>query len=434
MRIVQITPGAGGMYCGGCFHDNALVAALRQLGHETLMVPLYLPLTLDEPDESAGTPVFFSGINVYLEHKSALFRHAPHWLRRLLSTRTVLKWAAGRAAKTRAEEVGDLAISMIRGEHGHQARELEDLVQWLRSHHQPEVICLSNALLAGLARRLKAELRVPVCCLLQGGEDSFLDGLPGAHRTATWQALGERTREIDRFIAPSRYYADRMQERLKLPAERVRVVPNGINLAGYPEYGEGTSLARDAAKPTVGYFARMCSEKGLDALVETFLLLKKRPGLERTRLHVGGGCGPTDEPFVQRLRDRLSAAGMAGDVQFFPNVDRAGKVAFFEPLSVFSVPALYGEAFGLYVIEALAAGVPVVQPRHGAFPELIEATGGGLLYAPGDPLALAEALVSLLLNPQQAQELGRRGQQAVRERFSADRMARDVASVFTEVR
>jgi hypothetical protein len=80
MNIVQITPGAGSMYCGGCFRDNSLVAALRKQGHQTLMVPLYLPLTLDEPDQSAGTPIFFGGINVYLDQKSALFRKAPRWL------------------------------------------------------------------------------------------------------------------------------------------------------------------------------------------------------------------------------------------------------------------------------------------------------------------------------------------------------------------
>src|SRR6187399_721060 len=103
MNLIQITPGAGGMYCGNCFRDNALVAALRKRGHQTLMVPLYLPMTLDEADQSAGIPTFFNGVNVYLEQKSAFFRHAPEWLHRLLASPTLLKWAAGRAAKTRAE-------------------------------------------------------------------------------------------------------------------------------------------------------------------------------------------------------------------------------------------------------------------------------------------------------------------------------------------
>src|SRR5215467_4818424 len=77
VKIIQITPGAGAMYCGNCLRDNALVEALRRLGHEVLMVPLYLPLTLDEPDQSTNTPIFFSGINVYLEQKSASFRRIP---------------------------------------------------------------------------------------------------------------------------------------------------------------------------------------------------------------------------------------------------------------------------------------------------------------------------------------------------------------------
>src|ERR1051325_2709651 len=111
MNIVKITPGAGGMYCGNCFRDNALVAALRELGHQVLMVPLYLPMTLDEEDESRGTPIFFNGVNVYLEQKSALFRHAPGWMHRALASPKLLEWAAGRAAKTRAEDVGDITIS-----------------------------------------------------------------------------------------------------------------------------------------------------------------------------------------------------------------------------------------------------------------------------------------------------------------------------------
>src|SRR5438093_6661695 len=190
MNIIQITPGAGQMYCGGCLRDNALVAALRHAGHQTLMVPLYLPLTLDEPDQSAGTPIFFSGINVYLDQKLALFRRAPGWLHRLLSAPGLLKWASGRAAKTRAEEVGALTLSMIRGEEGNQARELDDLIAWLKTQSKPDVICLSNALLAGFARQLKAQLQTPVACLL-GGEDTFLDGLPGSMRQAAWQTLAE---------------------------------------------------------------------------------------------------------------------------------------------------------------------------------------------------------------------------------------------------
>jgi glycosyltransferase involved in cell wall biosynthesis len=426
VNIVQITPGAGGMYCGNCFRDNALVGALRKMGHQALLVPLYLPLTLDEPDQSAGTPIFFSGINVYLDQKSALFRRAPGWLRDVLGSPKLLQWAAGRAAKTRAEDVGDLTLSMIRGEEGNQARELNQLIAWLKTQPKPDVVCLSNALLTGLARQIKRDLGVPVVCLLEG-EDTFLDALPEATRAAAWEALAERAADIDVFITPSHYFGGLMGVRLNLETDRLRVVPNGINLDGY------SPAPGPPDPPVLGYFARMCREKGLDTLVDAYLVLRQRGRIQNFKLRVGGGCGPSDEPFVASLRDRLKAHGALHDVEFCPNLDRAAKLGFYRSLSVFSVPALYGEAFGLYVLEALAAGVPVVQPRHAAFPELIQATGGGVLCEPGDPKALAEAIESLLSNRILATGLGEAGRKAVQEKFGIERMARDVVELFEQV-
>jgi glycosyltransferase involved in cell wall biosynthesis len=439
------------MYCGNCLHDNALVAALRRMGHQVLMVPLYLPLTLDEADQSAGTPIFFGGINVYLEQKGAFFRQSPRWLHDLLASRRLLQWVAGKAASTRAADLGELTLSMLRGEDGNQARELDELVAWLETQPRPDVVCLSNALLLGLARRLKKELAVPVVCSLQG-EDWFLDSLPEPHRAACWQTLAQRAADVEAFIAPSHYFAHLMQERLGLPAERVRVVYDGINLAGY-EDGKGKAESRKqkaesgtiscqlpiagdqgtGVAPVLGFFARLCREKGLDTLVEAYIALRRRGRVNGLKLRVGGSCGPADEPFVAGVRERLKAAGALGEVEFCPNLDRAGKLAFLRSLSVFSVPAAYGEAFGLYVIEALATGVPVVQPRSGAFPELVAATGGGRLCAPGDVQALAEALEELLVRPAEARALGEAGRQVVFARFSAEAMARAFLEVLRPV-
>jgi glycosyltransferase involved in cell wall biosynthesis len=149
----------------------------------------------------------------------------------------------------------------------------------------------------------------------------------------------------------------------------------------------------------------------------------------RLKLHIGGSCGPADELFVKGLRQRLAEAGYIGEVAFFPNLSRAEKLDFLGALSVFSVPASYGEAFGLYLIEAMAAGVPVVQPRTAAFPEIIEATGGGLLCEPGDPKSLADKIEHLLLNPKEAQALGDAGRKAVWERFNAETMAKETLRV-----
>jgi glycosyltransferase involved in cell wall biosynthesis len=340
---------------------------------------------------------------------------------------------------------------MLRGEAGNQSRELEELIVWLKTQPKPDVLCLSNALLIGMVRRLKSEVGAPVACALQG-EDFFLDALPGSHRAACWQTLAERAAEVDLFVAPSRYFGNLMRERLGLAADRVRVVHNGINLDGYVQEGrrqnvecrrqkaEGhgasarlSPLAPRPSTPVLGFFARMCQEKGLDTLVEAYLLLRQRRRVGDLRLHVGGSCGPADRAFVDKLRERLRAEGVLGEVEFHPNLDRSGKLEFLRSLSAFSVPARYGEAFGLYVIEAMAAGVPVVQPRVAAFPELIEATGGGLLCAADDPQALAEAIEELLLDPARARALGEAGRRAVIERFSAEAMARAMAQVYAEM-
>lgn len=416
------------MFCGNCFRDNALVGALRRQGHSVLMVPLYLPLTLDEKDETNGIPIFFNGVNVYLEQRSEWFRKAPAWLHRLSASPALLNFAAGRAAKTRAADLGDITLSMIRGEEGNQARELEQLLEFLKTQPKPDILCLSNALLAGLARRIKAELKIPVACVLQG-EDTFLDSLPDSHRALTWKALAERCADIDVFIPPTRYFGDLMREHLHLPPERVRVIFDGINMEGY---GSVEAKIEEPQVPVLGYFARMCREKGLDALIEAFIILKERKRVPELKLKVGGGCGPADEPLVNALRERIQERGFLGDVEFFPNVDRAGKIAFLRSLSVFSVPALYGEAFGLYVIEALASGVPVVQPRHAAFPELIEMSRGGVLCEPGDPNDLADAIEPLLLDPQKARALGEAGRKSVHEKFNAEQMARETVRVYQE--
>jgi glycosyltransferase involved in cell wall biosynthesis len=424
MNLVQITPGAGGMYCGGCFRDNALVAAWRRLGHNPIMLPLYLPMTLDEEDQSRGAPLFFGGINVYLQQKSSLFGKLPRWAHRILNSPKLLRLASGSAAKTRAEEVGELTLSMLQGDGGRQTRELDELSGWLKTHFKPDVVCLSNALLLGLARRLKRDLRVPVVCLL-AGEDTFLDALPASQRAASWRAAQEQAADVDCFVAPSRYYGELMAKRLEVPAGRMKVVYGGINLDGFQP------ADRLPDPPVLGFFARMCKEKGLDTLIDAFLELKNRDKVKGLKLRVGGGLSPVDDTtFVTPLKDKLRHAGLLEEVEFCPNLTREQKLAFYRSLSVLSVPALYGEAFGLYLVEAWASGVPVVQPDHAAFPELIQMSGAGLICAPGDPNALANAIEELLLDPPRLARIRLASRQAALCQFPVDRMAAELADQF----
>jgi len=425
MRIVQLTPGTGNYYCGSCLRDNALARALRARGHDVLMVPLYLPLVTDEPAASEGVPIFLNGLSVYLEQTFPRLR-LPAVVDRALRSPALLRAAAGLAGLTSARGLGASAVSMLQGAQGRQTGEIERLAGWLRGQPPPDALCLSNALLGGLTRRLKEELRAPVICTLQG-EDSFLDGLPEPYRAQAWELLAQRCAESDHFIAVSRYIADLMRARLGLPAERVTVVPPGIAV------DEFTPASAPPAAPAIGYLARLHPTKGLGTLVDAFIRLAREPDGAAARLRVAGTETPGDARYARGLRRRLAAAGLSDRVEFRPNLDRRAKQEFLRDLTVFSVPATYGEAFGVYVLEALAAGVPVVQPRHGAFPELLAATGGGLLCAPDDPAALAAALRELLRDPDRARRLGAAGRAVVRAEFSVDAMARQVEAVLERV-
>ncbi len=428
MRIIQLTPGTGSFYCGTCLRDNALVSEWIRQGHNALMLPLYLNPALDEPPASENAPVFYGGVNVYLQQKSAIFRKTPRFVDALFDSQPALQSAARRAGMTDPADLGDLTLSTLRGEDGNQKKELERLSNWLSTEGKPEVVCLSNALLIGLARKIKALTGAKVYCTLQG-EDYFLDLLKEPYRSEAWRVLSERGQELDGFLAVSRYYAEVMTRRANLPSGRVHVVYNGISLQGYPKTARSTL----PEPPVIGFLARMCDLKGLGTLVEAFLLLKQKPGMERVRLHIAGAKTEGDEAYVEReVRAKLEKANLQNDSALFPNLSRDEKLKFLSELTLLSVPALYGEAFGLYLLEAMASGVAVVQPDHAAFPEILRETEGGMLYSPTDANGLAEALYSALSHPEPLLEWGRKGQAAVQARFSVERMASQTLAVFGE--
>ncbi|UCC98594.1 MAG: glycosyltransferase family 4 protein [Phycisphaerales bacterium] len=428
MRIVQITPSAGeDFYCENCLRDAAVATAMLELGHDVLIMPLYLPLHGEEGDSAGVSPIFFGGINVYLQQKSAFFRRTPRWLDRLFDSPRLLRWVSRRAGMTGAKDLGDMTVSMLRGEQGRQTKELDRLIEWLGAQdNRPDIVCLSNVLLIGLARRIRQKLNVPVVCLLQD-EDGFLDGLPSQYSRQAWQVVAERAADVNTFIAVSKYYADAMRQRLGLDSERVCVSYAGISLDGYER-----SQAEPEA-PTVGYLSRMCPDRGLDTLIEAFIRLKENQRLKHVRLRIGGGSTPDDKAFLDKIRGQLRSRSVMDDVEFVPDLGRDARQALLRTLSVLSVPEKQPVACGLYVLEALAAGVPVVQPSHGVFPELLEITGGGLLCEPNNAGALAAAIESLLLDPDYARKLGERGRRAVSEKFHINQTARNLLRIYEQV-
>jgi glycosyltransferase involved in cell wall biosynthesis len=428
MKIVQITPGSGdNFYCENCLRDIALVKSLRKLGHDVLMIPLYLPLQMAEAERLVDAPLFFGGINVYLQQKFAFFRRTPRWFDRLFDSRRLLTWAGRKAGMTSARELGAATISMLRGEHGRQVKELDRFVDWLCTNEErPDVVCLSNILLAGLAQRIRERLDVPVVCLLQD-EDGFLDGLTAPDAEQAWAIVRERARDIDVFLAVSEYFAGTMGNRLAVDDKRLHVARMGIDLNEY------TPADTHPAVPTIGYLSRMCPSRGLETLVDAFGLLKKDSALQSAKLRICGGRLACDEPFLERQLARLSAAGLRNDVEFLDSFDHNAKHEFLRSLTVLSVPEPQPVAYGLYVLEALAMGVPVVEPAIGSFPETIALTGGGVLYEPNTAGKLAETLTPLLRDPQAARRLGAQGRAGMLKAFNIERTAARMVRIFEQV-
>jgi glycosyltransferase involved in cell wall biosynthesis len=412
MRIALITPGSGDhFYCENCRRDLDTVQALAKQGHDAVLVPLYLPIA---EAQTAGTlPVFYGAVNVYLEQFMPGYRRLPRRWRQWLDALPVLRWAAARAGATRAGGLEGLTLSVLRGENGRQADELARLVDWLRRDFRPDVVHLSNALLLGLADRIREQARVPVVCSLQD-EDTWIDAMPAPWPARIWSIMAERAADVKLFLAVSRTYGEALSRRLRLTPERWRVVYPGVD----------TDTRQPAAappQPVIGYHARLCPTLGLDLLVEAFLVLRQRPGLESLRLHVAGGMTADDRPYVAGLRRRLRTAGATEHVQIAESFTPAATAAFLDAVTVVSVPAPAGEAFGLFTLEALARGVPVVLPQAGAFPEVGALTGGVLLYPPGDPAALAAALARVLLEPGLRAALASAGREGVCRHFDLQR-------------
>jgi glycosyltransferase involved in cell wall biosynthesis len=422
MKIVYLAAGAGAMYCGSCLHGNTLAAALCAAGQDCLLVPLYTPIHTDEKNVGIDH-IAFGGINVYLQQRWALFRHTPGAFDRLLNRPRLLRWVTGRSSSVRPEHLGPLTVSMLEGEHGRQRKEVEKLVQWLERDIRPDVVHLNNALLIGVARQITRRLGIPVVCSLSG-EDSFLERLPEPHRNRALDVLRQRIGEAAALVAMSGYYAAFMAEYLRVPASRIRVVPPGLNLTGH-----GTRTSRPGPL-TIGYVARVCPDKGLHQLAAALPLLAADADLPPVQVWAAGYLHAADRPYFAEIRQQMSDAGLSDRFSYVGPLDRAAKIAFLQSLDVFCLPTVYRESKGLSVFEAWANAVPAVLPAHGAFPEMVADTGGGVLCTPNDPVALAAGLKRMLLDAPFAAECGQKAQQVVRQRYNAEAMARRMIEVY----
>jgi len=409
------------MFCGACMHDNTWTRAMIDQGAEATLIPTYTPIRVDE-QSMAGSQIFLGGINVYLNYRSRLWRRLPRFMKHWLDTPWIINLATSFGVSNDAHELGALTVTLLEGEQGPELMEIEELARYVGEQLKPDVVCLSNALLSGTIKTIKQHFSGPLFCILQG-DDVFLEELGEPYRARSLELIRQNVQQLDGVLVHSDYYRDFMSDYLDLPKDHFQKVLLGIDLEGH----DGTPSENPDAPFTIGFFARLCKEKGLHNVVQAFEIFHKAH--PESRLCVGGFLGKESEAYFHETTKHLTA--LNDSYKYWGSPDSlAEKVEFYKSLSVLSVPTDYHEPKGLFVLEAMANGVPVVQPAHGAFPELIEQTEGGLLVPPGDPQALADAWERLYQDKEFRSKLARQGYERVRQFYSAALMAEESLQFF----
>ena len=424
MKIAYLLPGSGGsFYCGNCTRDKFLTQSLKRAGNDIIMIPMYLPLTID--DCEADSPIFYGAVNIYLEQLSPIFKYLPQWAKKLLDSDKILRYAAKQSGSTSAVGNEAMTISMLKGEHGKQAHDLDILINWLKEHEKPDVVHLSNALLSGLAAKLKQELGCKIICTLQD-EDEWIDEMREPYCTQTWKIISENAEHIDTFIAVSQYYADLMKAKLDVPAEKIKVVYNSI----------GTELIRKNKHSTdfhtIGYMSKINSLFGADLLFEAFAALKKETQFRNLKLNYTGGYTEDYKKVVSDLKRKAKQLNIENDIEFFEDLSYEGKKLFMENISLFCVPSRRKEAFGMQILEAFAAEVPVIMPGIGAYSELVEKSKAGLCYDPNDITALTATLRKVLTDKKLYAELQQNCHAAIKTVFSTVEQTHKMGEIYNK--
>ncbi len=420
-KILFFVPGSGGtFYCQNCCRDYALVQSLQNMGYEAVIAPLYLPLDLDDPQMKEENPIFYGALRVYLNEKLPFFHKVPLAWKSKLNSIPLLKWLARQSAKTHSSGMEEITLSLLKGEDGKQKKELDEIIRWLKVYEKPDVVYLSNALLCGIAKAIHQELGIPVFCFLQD-EHQWVENMSPQYQDRVWHEIRERSSFIQKFIPVSHYYARFIQEKVRLPREKFHPIYPGINIDNFPYSFSGM--------PAIGYVSRWDARLGLGILLEAFYLLKEQAKFQEWKLLIMGGKSKEDEKFLLQEKKKWEGKNLSKDIEFFPLFHEKARKELYSRISLLCVPNPQGEAFGLFLLEAQASGIPVVQPDTGAYPEILQKTQGGVLYAPNDPQTLAKALSHLMEDPEKSKDLGQIGRKTVEESFSIQRMAQEIAMI-----
>lgn len=410
MKIAIITAGGAGMFCGSCMQDNTLARTLRNVGHDVTLIPTYTPITVDEENVSVDR-VFLGGVNVYLDSTVPGWSRLPRFLKGWLDRPKILRRLTRRSSATDASQLGELTIDILKGNLGPQRDEIQHLVTWLVDDLKPNLILFSNALLSGVVPTLRQRFGGKIVCLLQG-DDVFLDALSPSWKTASIDLISENIQHFDRLLTHSRWYADHISQSMGLPRERVEQIPLSIDCE-IPDFTPDDHC--NSPSKTIGYFARICPEKGIDNFLNAIDQLADTADALQFRI---AGFLPElhRDWFHKRLTEVQRTIG-PNRLQWLSSPrTRTEKFQILKSFDVLCVPANYHEPKGLFMLEAALVGVPSLVPDHGAFPDRINDLAQGWTYPADSQDALCQAIrtASTATTSRMSEQL----QQSVRRKFS----------------
>jgi glycosyltransferase involved in cell wall biosynthesis len=428
MKIVYLITGSGGsFYCGNCYRDMIYLRAIRKVpGTSASAIPLYLPPDGTDTETGLDKNVFFGAISMYLREKVPFLKNMPVFMDKFFDSSPLLKIAARRSGTTRTEGLEEMTMNMIRGENAFPEKELQRLLDYITRDGKPDIIHLSNALIIGLARRIKEKLDVKIVCSLLN-EDDWIDEMAEPFKSGAWKLISNEASHVDAFITPSNYFKGLFFDKTGISGDNFHVVPLGF------DPGDLAKIENRSNWPSIGYFCRINSQNGFDKLVDAFIQLKETDALPGLSLHVSGGYTGDDKPFIAAQIRKIKAKGFKNYVKIYPEFQGDGKQEFFSNIDVISVPVRKHDGYGLYILEANSAGVPVVQPATGAFPEIIGKTSGGITYTPDSVSGLAENLLKLLMDNDLRIKLGKQGKEKVLTELSLEKMSEGLSEVYNSI-
>jgi glycosyltransferase involved in cell wall biosynthesis len=427
MKIVYLITGSGGsFYCGNCYRDMIYLRAIRKVpGINASAVPLYLPPDDTNTESGMDKIVFFGAISMYLREKVPFLKNMPVFFDKIVDSGPMLKMAAKRAGTTRTEGLEEMTLNMIKGENAFPEKELDRLIGYLCKDGKPDIIHLSNALIIGLARQIKKKLNVKIVCSLLN-EDDWIDEMMEPYQSGAWSLISKEAGNVDFFLTPSTYYKELFISKTGISGDNFHVIPLGFD----PDLKK---IEKKDNYPAIGYFCRINSQNGIDKLVDAFIDLKTANKLPGLSLHISGGYTGDDKPFIADQIKKIKDNGLKKFVKIYPEFHGNSKQDFFNNIDVLCVPVRKHDGYGLYILEANVAGVPVVQPATGAFPEIVERTGGGITYSPDTVAELSDSLLKMLSDRDSCINLGKKGRENVLKELSLIKMSEGLSKVYNSL-